>query len=141
MNKAYSAGGIVIKNEDNIVKILLVKHEDGFLVFPKGHIDEGETEEQTALREVEEETGLRELSIIRKIGEVVRPSIEWSGETVEKTIHLFLMKSKNFDHGDADEEYGWFTYIEALEGMGALGFKEEQDFLKKYWNEISNNQG
>lgn len=55
MRKEKSCGCIVIDNGE----VLLVKHNDGHIAFPKGHIENGETEEQCALRETYEETGLK----------------------------------------------------------------------------------
>lgn len=55
MIKEKSCGCIVINNGE----VLLVKHNDGHIAFPKGHIENGETEEQCALRETYEETGLK----------------------------------------------------------------------------------
>ena len=55
MKKEKSCGCIVINNGE----VLLVKHNDGHIAFPKGHIENGETEEQCALRETYEETGLK----------------------------------------------------------------------------------
>ena len=55
MIKEKSCGCIVINNGE----ALLVKHNDGHIAFPKGHIENGETEEQCALRETYEETGLK----------------------------------------------------------------------------------
>ena len=49
-----SCGCIIIDNE----KILLVKQTKGFWSFPKGHMESGETELQTAIREVKEETNI-----------------------------------------------------------------------------------
>ena len=49
-----SCGCIVLNNE----QVLLVKHNKGHWDFPKGHVEEGETEKQTALREVKEETNI-----------------------------------------------------------------------------------
>ena len=46
---------IVINNE---IRFVLVKQNNGFICFPKGHVEEGETERDTALRELKEETGL-----------------------------------------------------------------------------------
>ena len=137
MNKAICAGGVIIKIVDNIPKILLVYFRDepyrGNVAFPKGHLEEGESEEQAAVREMVEETGLQNPRIVRKLGIVSRLSKEDSGETVFKDIHLFLMQINSFVHGKAEERYGWFSYEEALE---KLSFQEEKDFLKKIWPEI-----
>lgn len=54
-----SCGAIIFKVKDNQRQFLLVKNKKGKnLSFPKGHIEVGETEEQTAIREIKEETNL-----------------------------------------------------------------------------------
>lgn len=61
-NKTHekTCGSIVFLREDGIKKYLIVKNADsGHIGFPKGHTEPGETEEQTAEREVFEETGIR----------------------------------------------------------------------------------
>lgn len=49
------AGGVVVNDEG---KVLLIRHHDGTWVFPKGHIDPGESQLEAALREVAEEAGV-----------------------------------------------------------------------------------
>ena len=54
-----SCGGIVFFRNKASTRILLVKNNNGrYWSFPKGHIEIGETEEQTAAREIKEETSL-----------------------------------------------------------------------------------
>lgn len=48
----------MIKKEDNLIKIILIRHNDGHWGFPKGHMEKGETEIETAIRETKEETNL-----------------------------------------------------------------------------------
>lgn len=50
------AGGVLFNPEG---EVLLLRDRQGFWVFPKGHVDEGENPQGAALREVEEETGIR----------------------------------------------------------------------------------
>ena len=58
MRKEKSCGALVVRRGKNETEILLIKHNGGHWAFPKGHVEAGESEEQTALREVQEETGL-----------------------------------------------------------------------------------
>lgn len=54
-----SCGAIIFHKTKQNTKILLVKNNNGrYWSFPKGHIEEGENEQQTAIREIKEETGL-----------------------------------------------------------------------------------
>jgi 8-oxo-dGTP pyrophosphatase MutT (NUDIX family) len=54
-----AAGGIVIRRNGDQLEVLLVHRPRGDWSFPKGKADQGESDEHTAVREVEEETGLR----------------------------------------------------------------------------------
>lgn len=57
--KEKSCGALVYRCQDNHLQLLLIRHKQGgHWSFPKGHVENGETEIQTALREVKEETGL-----------------------------------------------------------------------------------
>ena len=59
MKMEKSCGAIVARQTDTGREILLIRHVNGgHWAFPKGHVEENETEEQTALREILEETGL-----------------------------------------------------------------------------------
>lgn len=58
MKLEKSCGAIVYKLTEEGCYYLLVQQKEGFWAFPKGHIEEGETEEKCAKREIEEETGL-----------------------------------------------------------------------------------
>lgn len=54
-----SCGAVVFREKDYKKQILLIRHVNGgHWAFPKGHVEKGETEEETALREIMEETGL-----------------------------------------------------------------------------------
>lgn len=53
-----SCGAVVFTLADDEIKYLLIRNLSGIYGFPKGHVEQGETEEQTALREVYEEVGL-----------------------------------------------------------------------------------
>lgn len=54
-----SCGAVVLRQESGTFQILLIQYYDGHWSFPKGRMEPGETEERTALREVQEETGLQ----------------------------------------------------------------------------------
>lgn len=59
MRYEKSCGAVVYNLNGNEVKFLIIKHKSGdHWGFPKGHVEEGESENETALREIREETGL-----------------------------------------------------------------------------------
>src|SRR3990172_9261911 len=105
IKRIFSAGGIVIKQDEparHRLKSKALSGGDGprILVtqhskhkgwdFPKGHREIYESEEQTALREVEEETGVK-AEIIERVGETKYFYYE-EGERVLKTVAFYLMK-------------------------------------------------
>ena len=60
MKREKSCGALVYRYEGDRLMLLLLRHRHGgHWSFPKGHVELGETEVQTAEREVQEETGLR----------------------------------------------------------------------------------
>lgn len=85
--KILAAGGIV-KNEEG--KILL-QYRRGKWDLPKGKLDEDETIEECAVREVEEETGLRNIQLGELIG-LTNHNYTERGENIDKETHWFEMK-------------------------------------------------
>ena len=53
-----SCGAVVFTKDNGRIEFLIVRSKDGYFGFPKGHMEGGETEKETALREIKEETGL-----------------------------------------------------------------------------------
>ncbi len=135
MKKAVSAGGILVKFENDIPKICLVKltHLMQGFVFPKGHLKLGETKEEAAKREVKEETGVKNFQLKEYLGVVTRESVENYGTKVIKDIHLYLMLTNENIHTQAEEDFEWVTLDQALND---LVFKEEKEFLLKHKNLI-----
>lgn len=126
MKKEFSAGGIVFKGH----QILLTKSTgQGFFQFPKGHIDEGETLEEAATREVKEEGGV-EAKIIKKIGstEYFRT---WNKSTYFKNVTYYLMEYLSGDPNNHDWEVEEAFWIDSKEALEKLSFKEDQEILKK----------
>ena len=63
--KEKSCGGVIVEGG----KVLMVLQTNGTLAFPKGHVEDGETEIETAMREILEETGVEtELDQSKRVG-------------------------------------------------------------------------
>ncbi len=90
-NVVRSAGGIVLGDTGTIA--LVRNRTETAWFFPKGTIEEGETDEDAARREIREETGLDSLERIDDLGSYRRPRIYAEGgydRDTLKDIHMFL---------------------------------------------------
>lgn len=135
MNKSIRAGGIVLNPQNKIA--LSNEHIWG---FPRGGVEQGETLEFAARREIAEETGLKNLKLVKSLGSYQR----YPGGITKETpgsfpmeINMFLFTVDYTDRlvpesekvNDAD----WFTFEEAIE---RLDNAEDKDYLSKVWKDI-----
>jgi len=120
MLREKSCGCIVINDKN---EVLLVHHNAGHWDLPKGHVEEGETEVQTAKREVKEET-----NIDVEINEKYRYTIEYSPkEGVMKEVVYFLANNINNNREAQIKEVSevkWYPYEEAIEKITFDSTKE-----------------
>jgi 8-oxo-dGTP pyrophosphatase MutT (NUDIX family) len=117
-----TAGGIVVNGEG---KMVLVEQHGNSWSFPKGGIDEGETELQAAKREVFEETGLKDIAEVGELGSYERYSLSADGKTDDlvgglRKRTLFLFKTNTPADAlvlqeDEVTKAGFYTIDEALE--------------------------
>ena len=114
-----SAGGIVFRREpDGIAYFLLIKDSYHNWGFPKGHLEDGETPAQAALRETQEETGLEHLILHGPI-RLIDWHFRFRGRRIHKYCHFFLLESPSgepspqLDEGITDCK--WLTLDESLE--------------------------
>ncbi|MDQ2713389.1 MAG: NUDIX domain-containing protein [Chloroflexota bacterium] len=133
---AISAGGIILREIDGQLKIALAQHAGtpATWLLPKGHVEAGETLEQTALREIYEETGLSNVQLIAYLGTIPRESTKPNGGIIHKTIHFYLayalrslQETAPTDHSFAN--VSWFAPNQALD---LLPYEEEKAFLKEH---------
>lgn len=87
MKQEKSCGAVVYRREGESTHVLLLKHKyGGHWGFPKGHVECGEQENETALREVREETGL---SI--ELVDGFRETVEYKPKpNIQKQVVYFL---------------------------------------------------
>lgn len=122
-----SAGGVVVRGEQTIVIVPTRRGAQGqrVLALPKGHVDPGETPDQTALREVREETGV-DAELVEKLGDV-RYFYQREGKRIFKrvTFYLFAYRAGSLDdHDDEVEEARWMPLREAAEELSYDGERE-----------------
>lgn len=129
--REISAGGVVYRRGDDGIEIVLASRRTrrGQLAWglAKGGIEDEETMEQAAVREVREETGLF-AEIEASLGET-RYFYVWENVRIRKTVHFFLMRYAGGDIDDRDdemEEIRWFPLERALK---RAAYRGERDVL------------
>jgi len=130
--KEVSSGGVVYRRaEDGELEILLAARRTlkGNIAWglAKGHLEEGESPEDAAIREVLEETGW-EATIEASLG-LTKYFYVWENVRIRKTVHFFLMRATQGDPADRDdemEEIRWFPLDRALK---RAAYRGERDVL------------
>lgn len=88
-----AAGGIVENEKGELLLIFRKKHWD----LPKGKLDDGESIEACAVREVEEETGLTNI-LLGDLIDTTTHQYEENGEQITKKTAWYKMKGSSLDH-------------------------------------------
>ena len=129
--REISAGGVVYRRGDDGIEIVLASRRTrrGQLAWglAKGGIENEESMEDAAVREVREETGLL-ADIEASLGET-RYFYVWENVRIRKTVHFFLMRHTGGDIDDRDdemEEIRWFPLERALK---RAAYRGERDVL------------
>jgi len=129
MPRERSCGAVVFRKNGS-VEYLLLHYEAGHWDFVKGQVEEGETEEETARRELLEETGITDAQFIQDFREKISYFYRREGKTIYKEVIFLLVEAKwsevtlSYEHIG----YAWLPYEEALK---RLTFKNAKDVLRK----------
>jgi len=116
-----TAGGIVFRrDENNGVEILMFQDAKDRWSIPKGHIEEGESAQQTAKREIGEEVGLTNTEVLGWLGKV-----HFRYRRVDKlvlmTTQIYLVRALGDTNAIQKEEWmkdvRWFKFHDALEAI------------------------
>lgn len=124
----HSCGAVVTRIINGRRRYLLIKNKrSAHWGFPKGHVERGETETETAKREVLEETGLH-IDILPNFVEESEYSIQGK---IEKSVAIFLAKTTDTQtiiQKEEIEDYIWLEYDNALK---TLKFSNDKSILEK----------
>ena len=101
--------------------------------LPKGHVETGETEPETAVREVAEETGIVG-RVVGKLG-VIDFWFVADGRRVHKTVHHYLLLASDPLHGlelsDEDIEVSEVAWVPLEELAARLAYADERRLLER----------
>lgn len=116
-----TAGGIIFRhNKEGRIEILLIQDAKDRWTIPKGHIEEGETAQQTAKREIGEEAGLFDVDILGWLGK-----IHFRYRRIDKlvlmTTQIYLVRARGDTNKIQKEEWmngiKWFEFHDALDAI------------------------
>ena len=127
-----SAGVVLFRNKKNKEYLVLKHHlNTNYWGLVKGHIEPGEKEEETILRETEEETQLKEIKIIPGFSEKTNYFYKRDGKISYKEVIWYLGEVLDQEDGKVSpehEELKWVAYEEALK---LLKYKKDREVLIK----------
>ena len=126
-----SAGGLVIDGidgpkDDQMAALIGRVDRRGRMLWslPKGHIELGETAEQTAIREVAEETGIQG-SVLAALGSIDYWFVT-EGRRVHKTVHHYLLRFLDGELSDEDVEVSEVAWVPVKELPAKLAYADER---------------
>ncbi len=134
--REYTAGGVVYRRNGEDIEILMIQDPRGRWSIPKGHVEPGETLEQTAIREITEETGLKHLKIRDKLDKL-HFFYRKEGKLIFMTNYVYLIEATRYT-GELDPEewiagIKWFPAKEALE---QIEYRETQKLFQLGLNKL-----
>jgi len=126
-----SAGGLVIDGvdrprEEQLAALIGRVDRRGRMLWslPKGHIEQGETAEQTAIREVAEETGIHG-HVLAALGSIDYWFVT-EGRRVHKTVHHYLLRFSGGELCDEDVEVTEVAWVPVAELPDRLAYADER---------------
>lgn len=136
MRKETSCGCVIFDKATHSKVLIVYEKNRNFWGFPKGHIEEGETEVQTALREVKEEVGID----VKVLDEKYRYAINYiiEDKQIDKTSIFYIAETieddVNITNQEAEiEDSKWVTIEDAF---NILTFDNSKEVLEKAWKDI-----
>jgi 8-oxo-dGTP pyrophosphatase MutT (NUDIX family) len=128
--REVSAGGVAfrLRDEDGGFDVALIRTHEGRWQLPKGWIEDGETPEQAAIREVREEAGVDAELVgpLDTIRYTYKSTYDPEPALVQKQVHFFLLRYVGGSTGDHDDEVLEARWTEIAEAEQMLAFKDEK---------------
>jgi bis(5'-nucleosidyl)-tetraphosphatase len=131
-----SCGAVVYNTLGSSLEFLIIKHKNGeHWGFPKGHVEQGESEEETAIREVYEETGIK---IEITTGFTHRMKYSPKVGTVKEVVY-FIGASKDKDVKCQESEIEEFKWLKLRDAVDSVTHENSRKLLREAYFFILNN--
>ena len=128
--KEEVSAGIILFNESENRKFLLLNYPSKHWDFVKGKMENGETSHETALRETKEETGISDVEFLDGFEEEIEYYFRAENQDIHKKVIFFLGKTKTLDIILSHEhlDFIWLDYDNAL---NKITYENAKNLLKK----------
>ena len=126
-----SAGGVVVKDDDDLQVCLIRPIGRRVWGLPKGGLEQGESAQEAAVREVSEETGIDGV-INGELG-----SIDYTfysrgeGTRIHKTVHYYLMRAVGGDTAGHDHEVREARWVTIEEALDLMNYPNERQIVRR----------
>ncbi|RJQ83357.1 NUDIX hydrolase [Pseudonocardiaceae bacterium YIM PH 21723] len=126
-----SAGGLVVDLLDGSAAVIGRLDRKGQLLWslPKGHLEQGETPEQAAVREVGEETGIAG-RVLGSLGTIDYWFVA-ENRRVHKTVHHYLMEAVGGELSDEDIEVTEVAWVSLADLDSLLAYADERRLVRR----------
>jgi len=124
-----SCGAVVFTKIDGEIKYLLVANPEGIYGFPKGHMEENESETETAIREVYEETNVK-IKLIDGFRTVDEHLIPTKKDTIKQIVY-FLGTFQNQEVIFQKEELSGACLVSYADAIGMFQYDSSKGILKE----------
>ncbi|HET9117505.1 MAG TPA: NUDIX hydrolase [Pseudonocardiaceae bacterium] len=126
-----SAGGLVVDTQTGRAAVIGRLDRRGRLLWslPKGHVEDGETVEQAAVREVAEETGI-DGAVVAALGSIDYWFVA-EDRRIHKTVHHFLLRALGGELSDADVEVTEVAWVPLADLPARLAYADERRLVQR----------
>jgi 8-oxo-dGTP pyrophosphatase MutT (NUDIX family) len=136
--KDQSFGVIPVRRQNGEYQYLLVQHHAGHWAFPKGHAENGETDQQAARRELQEETGISKVILLEDVSLAETYYFRRGDQTVSKKVRYFPGVVKDCAVHIQAAEIKAYRWVNAEGAFNLITFGESRRLLteaKQYLDE------
>ena len=123
--------GAVIFRPGKEVEYLLLNYGAGHWDFVKGHVEKGESEEDTVRRETLEETGLKKMRFVRDFRERINYFYRRRGATVSKQVVFYLVEAVGDEGVTISGEHVGYEWLPYSKAIARLTYKNARQILQK----------